>query len=210
MPIYVNVIIFLLVCGIVSCLIAMFVLISRGEKKLNVRRLPPIEACPLLGEKHIELQEDLSAISEKLGLQTYVKISVGDFVEARDLGIRQKWRDALAQYKIDFAICDPRTNKILLAVFPVEPDKPPEASQEIVIKALDQVEIPHLQLGNYNRGGLEKALKERLGSALPEPPPKKKGKSPPSQNAGEQPEAAQPVAQAAAPPPTPEAATAEG
>ena len=190
MPIHVNVMVFILSGGIAVCLIAMFVLISKGEKKLNVRYLPPLEVRPLLDEKQIQLQEDLSAISEKLGLRVFVKVSLGELVEARETGLRRRWRDALLEYQVDFAICDPRTHKILMAVFPVEQDTPPDKQQEVVISALDQVNIPHLQLGNYNRGGLEKAMKERMGASLPEPPlaGRRKGKSaPPPSPIAEQP-----------------------
>jgi len=195
--------VFILSAGIAICLIAMLVLASRGEKKLNVRQLPPLEIRPLLDEKQIQLQEDLSAISEKLGLRVFAKVSLGELLEARDLGMRRRWREALLEYQVDFAVCDPRTHKILMAVFPVEQDTPPDERQEVVIKALDQVDIPHLQLGNYNRGGLEKAMKERMGASLPEPPPtgRRKGKSaPPAPAISEQP------ADEAAPEP----ATAEG
>jgi len=190
--------VFILVSGIAGCLIAMLVLAARGEKKLNVRNLPPLDVCPLLDEKQRALQEDLNAICDKLGLRTHVKVGLGAFLEARDLGTRNRWREALTEYQVDFAVCDPRTHKILMAVFPIEPDAPPDNRQEIIVKALDQVEIPHLQLGNYNRGGLEKVLKEKLGDALPEPQiGRKKGKSAPPPPNFSEPSAEEPAPAAA-------------
>lgn len=192
MSIFVNIIVFILACGTISCLIAMFYLASQGEKKLNLKNLPSLEPRALLNKSESGLTGDLSIVCEKLGLRSFAKVGLGELLQAKDEDIRQRWREALMAYEVDFAICDPRTYKLLMVILPVEQGAPMKPRHDMVIRAMGKAEIPYLQLGNYNRAGLEKAIKERLepnlDKAAASAAPAKKGGRPETQVSWSEPE----------------------
>lgn len=171
-PVIVNILLFILACGALSCIIAMLYLGAQGEKKISLKVLPAMETRPLLSEKEAALRLDLEAATQKFGLVVFAKVGLGEFLQTREEINRGRYREALMPYEVDFAVCERQTGIMLLAIMPVEHGQVVDPRHEFIIKALGKVGVPYIQLGNYNRAGLEKAIKEHLGSkieaALPE------------------------------------------
>ena len=179
MPLFVNIMLFILACGAAACVVAMIVLAVQGEKKLNLKKLPSLEARALLDKKESGLRDDLGVVAEKMGLRIFAKVSLGELLQTKDEDIRTKWREALMPFEVEFAVCDPRTNKLSLVILPVESGATLDPRHEFIIRALEKAEVPCMQLGNYNRTGLEKAIKEHLAQGATEdsaPEGKKKRK----------------------------------
>lgn len=155
---------YILIAGILGCILAMFVVALRdnGDEK----PLPPLTVQAILDKKGMAMNDDLGAVCQKLGLSLHTQISLALVVDTPQENKRRKLRERLQPIIIPFVLTDPRSSKPVMAILPAE------FRDELGIRVLDLAKIPFLHLNNYNLPGLEKAIRDKLGSLLAPPPQK--------------------------------------
>lgn len=170
----VNVVMYILIAGIIACIAGMFVIaLWQGEEK----KMPEMIPAVVLEKKDAEIDEDISIVAGKLGLRAHAKISLSAVVQTKSETIRRLWNQKLRADYIDYLLCDPRTQKPLLAIMTAETGFTLEQRHPLTMAALDSARIPHIQLGNYNLAGLEKVVKDKLAEdGFEVEKPAKKGK----------------------------------
>ena len=151
-------IMFFLIAGILGCIFAMIVVAVQDR---DSKPIPPLETCALLNKKEITLYNDLHTVCQKFNLQVTARASLSVAVQPQEEKRRYAFRKKALKETVPFLLFQIPSGKPALAVLTAD------YKSDWGLQVLDAAKIPYLKGNNYNLPGLEKAIRDKLGTVLP-------------------------------------------